>query len=247
MQKTVICLKWGNAPYTAEWVNRLYRGVVRHLSPPFNFVAFTDDTDGLDPAIEARDINALTFAPELCGIWWKLAVLHPDAKLTGTCLFLDLDTVITGSLDDFFTYPGKLCIIHNWIERRKMIFRRRPLNGNSSVYRFSAGAHPEAADTFLRDPQAAQDKTKFSTEQIFMTRVVGLENITWWPEEWVRSFKRHAHPVYPLNKFLAPKIPLGCRILAFHGKPNPDDAIAGINCGGRKHSLPMPELTQYWR
>ena len=30
MEKTVVCLKWGNDPYSTEWVNRLYRGVKRH-------------------------------------------------------------------------------------------------------------------------------------------------------------------------------------------------------------------------
>ncbi|MGI9347948.1 MAG: glycosyl transferase [Gammaproteobacteria bacterium] len=239
-QKTVICMKWGTDLYNAEYINRLYRGVKRHLSPPFNFVCFTDNADDVDAGIDARDLQMLSFEPAVTGMARKLALMHPKANLHGTCLFLDLDIVITGNLDDFFTYPGKFCIIHNWIERRKQIFRRRPLNGNSSVYRFVAGAHPQALEKHLANPEVRPN-------QAFLTRAVGLENITWWPEEWVRSFKRHAHPVYPLNKFLAPKIPPGCRILAFHGKPNPDDAIAGINCGGYKHSLPMPELAQYWR
>ena len=82
MEKTVVCLKWGNDPYSTEWVNRLYRGVKRHLAPPFNFVCFTDEYNGLESSIEARDIKALTFAPELSGIWWKLSVMHPDAKFT---------------------------------------------------------------------------------------------------------------------------------------------------------------------
>ena len=87
--KTVVCLKWGDL-YSAEYVNKLYRGVCRHLSPPFSFVAFVDDATGLDEGIEARDINALTFAPQLCNIWWKLAIMHPAANLRGSCLFLDL-------------------------------------------------------------------------------------------------------------------------------------------------------------
>lgn len=50
-EKTIVCLKWGNTLYSPEWVNRLYRGVKRHLTPPFNFVCFTDETAGLDPGI----------------------------------------------------------------------------------------------------------------------------------------------------------------------------------------------------
>lgn len=246
-EKTVVCLKWGKNLYDVEWVNRLYRSVARHITPPFNFVCFTDEAEGLEPAIDARDIHSLTIQPELSGIWWKLAVLHPVANLKGSCLFLDLDVVITDSLDDFFTYPGRFCMIHNWIERRKQIFRPRPLIGNSSTFRFTAGQEFHVVDQFLADPARAKNHSIYVTEQAFMTQAVGLEHIKWWPEKWVRSFKRHCLPIYPLNKWTVPKIPTDCRILAFHGNPKINEVIAGVNCGGRKHCLPMPELEKYWQ
>ena len=247
-EKTVVCIKWGNKPYTAEWINRLYRGVSRHLSPPFNFVAFTDETDGLEPAIEARDINTLTFAPELCGIWWKLAVLHPDAKLKGTCLFLDLDTVIVDDINPFFSYPGEFCIIRNWIAWRKTIFRPLPKIFGSSVYRYVAGGYPEAAETFLRDPQTAQDRTKYSTEQVFMTHAIGADKATWWPVKWVKSYKYHLRPPFPLNWVMAPKIPKGARILNLSGEPKQEDAInIGLQRGWHRRILPMPQLAEHWK
>jgi len=43
-----------------------------------------------------------------------------------------------------------------------------------------------------------------------------------WPDEWVRSFKRHCRPVFPLNLILQPKLPKNARIVAFHGKPDPE-------------------------
>ena len=246
-EKTVICLKWGAAPYSADWINRLYRGVARHLSPPFNFVAFTDETDGLDPAIEARDIHSLTFAPELEGIWWKLAVLHPDAKLTGTCLFLDLDSIIVGGLDKVFNHPGDFCAIRNWISWRKTILRPRPWIFNTTLYRFQAGAHPEAVETFLRDPAAANDKTKFSTEQKFMTHAIGAENATWLPVAWVQNYKYDLRPPFPLNWVCKPKIPPQAKIITFTGIPKQDQAITtGDTRGWHRRTLPMPELARYW-
>ena len=247
-QKTVVCLKWGSGPYSAEWVNRLYRGVRRHLAPPFNFVCFTDEPEGMEPAIEARDIQSLTFEPPLCGIWWKLAVLHPDAKLQGQCLFLDLDNLIVGDLNDFFTYPGEFCVIHNWISWRKTILRPRPDIFNSSAYRFHAGAHPEAAELFLRDPAAAQDKSRFSTEQAFMTHAIGAERATWWPPEWVRSYKYDIRPPFPLNWVMTPKIPTGARVLALTGQPKPNEAIErGDTRGWHRRTLPMPALAEHWQ
>ena len=244
MKKNVVCLKWGSA-YDADWVNRLYRGVCRHLTPPFDFICFTDNTDGLDPAVQTRDIHSLTFAPSLNGIWWKLALSHPQANLPGNCLFLDLDIVIIDNLDVFFTLPGRFCIIHNWVERRKQILRPPPAIGNSSVFRFVGGNEPQLVEEFLRDPVAATQD--FPTEQAFMTSAIGLENVTWWPVEWVRSYKRHCLPPFPLNWLLSPKMPAKTRILAFHGYPKPEDAIRGFADKPHKRARPMPSLAPYWR
>ena len=245
-EKTVVCLKWGSSVYSVDWINRLYRGVYRHLSPPFRFVAFTDEIKGLEPGIESRNIEQLTFAPSLSGIWWKLAIMHPNANLNGTCLFLDLDTVITGNLDDFFTFPGRFCIIRNWIERRKQIFRHRPFIGNSSVFRFVADQEEHVVTSFIKNPTRANNRKLFRTEQAFMTAAVGLNNITWWPEKWVRSYKRHCLPPFPLNRFLPPTIPQDTRVLAFHGNPKPSEVICGVPDKWHKYSLPMTELEAHW-
>lgn len=247
MEKTVVCLKWGPPPYSADWINRLYRGVKRNLTPPFRFVAFTDETEGLEPAIEARDIDLLSFTPRICNFWWKLALPHPDAGLSGRCLFLDLDNVIVGSLDGFFDHPGEFCVIRNWINRRKRVLRTWPRIFNSSVYRFEAGAHPELAEAFIADPDRAEDKRFYTTEQRFMTEQIGAERATWWPYEWVRSYKYDMRPPFPLNWFRPPQIPPGARILCLTGYPKPHQAISeGARGALHRRMLPMPELQQYW-
>ena len=53
---------------------------------------------------------------------------------TAAILFLDLDLVIVASIDCLFAHPGAFCIIENWTQRGRGI-------GNSSVFRFEAGAH----------------------------------------------------------------------------------------------------------
>ena len=248
MNKTVVCLKWGRNVYNAEYVNRLYRAVARHLSPPFNFVCFTDEPEGMESAIEARDITSLTFAPELQGIWWKLAVMHPDAKLSGgRCLFLDLDTVVVDDLNCFFTHTGQFCIIRNWIAWRKKIFRPWPKIFGSSVFRFEAGAHPEAAEVFIKDPANALNRDKFSTEQVFMTHAIGAENATWWPYPWIKSYKYHMRPPFPLNWVKTPQIPAGAKILNLSGHPKQEQAInEGVRRSWHRRILPMPELKKHW-
>ena len=242
--RAVVCLKWGDK-YGAEYVNRLYRGVARHLRGDFRFICFTEDARGIASEVEIRDIDSLAAAEHMRrSIWLKLALSHPRAGLSGRCLFLDLDLVILDSLDDFFSYPGEFIIIRNWIERRKLIFRRRPDIGNSSVFRFEAGGAPEPLEKYLADPEnAGRD---FTTEQAFLTHAVG-DKKTYWPEEWVRSFKYHCRPIFPFNWIMTPRFPKEAKILVFHGDPNPDEAVAGYAGKWNHHSLPCPQIAEHWR
>ena len=51
--QTVICMKWGTA-FGADYVNRLYRGVMRNVARPTRFVVLTDDPSGLADGVERR-------------------------------------------------------------------------------------------------------------------------------------------------------------------------------------------------
>ena len=255
----VICLKWG-ARYPAHYVNRLYAGVKRNLSRPFRFVCFTDSADGLDEGIEAQPIppppEGLPAGKRWPTVYTKLALFRDGCgDLEGPTLFLDIDQMITGPMDRFFDFnPGGFCIIHNWIERRKLIFRRRPDIGNSSCFRFEAGKSNRVWEAFRDNLETAYDKRRFTTEQAFMTHAVGLENITWWPDGWVVSFKRGCHRPFPFNLFKPPKkTPAGASILCFHGDPSPEEAIAGFTeHHGKKvrihqRTLPAPWLDALWK
>lgn len=232
----VLCLKWGTL-YSADYVNRLYRGVSKHLHRPFRFVCVTDDPTGLCEGVETAPIppmpEGMAFNDQYTkwpNIYIKLCLFEKGfANLEGPTLFLDIDQIITGDLDCFFDYkPGKFCIIHNWVELRKRLFRKVPFCGNSSCFRFEAG---EASDyiyrQFLKELPTALDYNVYSTEQVFMTHAVGHENVNFWPANFVRSFKRSCVWPWPLNHFLVPRLPKDTRILCFHGNPSPNEAIAG--------------------
>lgn len=252
----VLCLKWGTL-YSAEYVNRLYRGVKAHLHRPFRFVCVTDDPSGLDDGVDAEPIppmpDGMAFNDQYTGwpnIYIKLCLFKKGlADLRGPTLFLDIDQVITGDLDCFFDFqPGRFCIIHNWVELRKRLFRKVPFCGNSSCFRFEAG---EASDRiyrqFLADLPTALDYTVYCTEQNYMTHAVGRENITFWPDNFVRSFKRSCAWPWPLNHFLTPRLPQDTRILCFHGSPSPTEAIAGYR--GRHLNTwtrPAPWVKELW-
>lgn len=229
----VICLKWGTA-YPPVYVNRLYAGVKRHLKRPFRFVCFTNEPEGLVDGVEVRPVpprpEGLEPRRKWPTVYTKLALFRDGCGgLVGPTLFLDIDQIICGDMDRFFDYrPGEFCIIHNWIEWRKRIFRKRPAIGNSSCFRFEAGTMNRVWELFDSDIADAYDKSRYATEQAFMTHAVGLfGKVNWWPEEWIASFKRNCTRTFPLNRFLAPRKPTGASILCFHGHPNQQEATEG--------------------
>ncbi|MDD9863353.1 MAG: glycosyl transferase [Gammaproteobacteria bacterium] len=243
MQRTIVCLNWGTR-YGAQYVNKLYHSVARYLRGDFAFFCFTDNDAGIVPAVETRDIDELALESHMrCTVWLKCALLHPHAGLHGRFLFLDLDLVVLNPLDELFDYPGEFCITHNWIERRKLILRKRPDIGNSSVFRFEGGTLPDVAERYLADPQAARDD--FPTEQAFLSAAIG-ERKNYWPQQWVKSYKHHGRPVFPLNWVLRPRLPRKAKLLVFHGRPDIDEAIAGFHAPWHKKILPCPQLAEFW-
>ncbi|ARN56834.1 glycosyl transferase [Sedimentisphaera salicampi] len=242
----IITLKWGNL-YGYEYVNRLQKAVERNLSIKHNFICFTDDKTGLNNSIQPYPIPEIDLPPQpkVTG-WRKLCLFRPDLPIEGICLFLDLDILILNSIDKFFDYgeDDQIPIIHNWIEPYKTILRKRPEIGNSSVFRFEANKCTFVYEQFLREKEWALEN--FRPPQTYLTHCIRPKMI-YWPEQWVRSFKRHCRPVFPLNLLLTPKIPENASILAFHGKPDPHEALAGYR--GRKlnhFSRPAKWIEDYW-
>ena len=114
LQQTGICMKWGSR-YSADYVNRLYSTVMRHTRRPTRFLCFTDNTAGITASAETAPLPQIDLPEEVFVRgkrvkvrylpWRKIALWQRDlAGLTGEVLYLDLDLVVTGSLDEFFDY-----------------------------------------------------------------------------------------------------------------------------------------------
>jgi hypothetical protein len=232
-------MKWGTK-YGPEYVNRLYAMVRRHLRGDFRFVCLTDRRDGVRSEVQCLPIPPLAL-PE--GIpergWTKLTTFSADLHgLSGTALFLDLDVVIVDDITPFFEQPGRFVIIHDW---------KRPwrVTGNSSVYRFEIGAHPDVLERFRREH--ASIRARLRNEQAWLSEYMQQQGVlTYWPREWCASWKYHCVPSWPLNYVMPPSMPSGARILVFHGVINPPDALAGRSTHAWRRARPAPWLAQHW-
>lgn len=234
----VICMKWGTK-YGPEYVNRLYAMVARNLSLPFRFVCLTDDATGLNENIQTFAIPSLGLdlnGPERG--WNKLVTFQERLyDLSGRALFLDLDLIITASINDFFELPGSVIIIKDWLKRDG--------TGNSSVYRFTIGEHSDVLADFKADFAAV--KRQFRNEQEYLSAALLKKNaLTYWPETWCRSFKRHCMHYFPVSLLKPPSIPDGAKIIVFHGHPHPDEAIEGRTGKWYRFARPAAWVKQYW-
>jgi len=231
----VICMKWGKL-YGPEYVNCLRAGVGRHLRRPFRFVCFTDDAAGLRDDVQALPLPELGLPQGQGDLRWrKLAVFRRELHdLQGPTLFLDLDLVVVGPLDDFFELPGRFRII-----RDDDLFRRKPLRrlnperdrflhsvGNSSVFRFEVGQHGYILDAYLADPRGAAERYEIS-QQFQSARLAAHGELQYWPRGWCVSFKNDCVPRGLASWWRDPALPAGAKIVVFAGSPKMGEVLAG--------------------
>lgn len=219
----VVCLKWGDK-YPADYVNKLHGMVRRHLTLPFFFHCMTEDSHGLSPEIHVLPLPDLG----VHGWWYKLYLFNSSFYgLSGDILFLDLDVVITGSMDNLLTYsPGSFCIAPD----------KLPGAYNSSVLRFKIGSMAFIWDSFVCQKEAVMGR--FHGDQDWIQHLVLKAQI--YPYPMVVSYKfdcyssarfsgggvgkwlrRHGY-FLPRKKAVYPD---GASVVLFHGKPDPEDVM----------------------
>jgi hypothetical protein len=244
MQQTVICAKWGTR-YPPLYVNCLWSMIQRNTSRDTRLICYTDDPAGIDPAVVTRPLPPVNLPRWAANLpWRKIGFWAPDpGGISGDVLFLDLDLVVTGSIDVFFDYEPEstFCVIENWTQMGSGI-------GNTSVYRFRVGSHPYIYETLQRDPERVL--AAYPNSQTYISRTIREK--TFWPHEWCESFKHTLMPRWPMNFLRSTPLPPQARVVAFTGKPDPDEARDGDWQAPwykkiYKHVRPTPWIAEHWR
>lgn len=215
----VVCMKWGDR-YPAVFVNRLYAMVARNTSWSIRFVCFTDDPTGIRPEVECQPLPKFDYDPKLGKYWPKLGLMQKGlGGLEGMTLFLDLDLVILGNIDEMFRYPGRFLIIKEWKDPHLGY-------GNSSVVRYFIGAESAVIDRFHATPHDEIMSRYDGKEQNFLSKAV--DEIAFWPPEWVPAFNLACLPRNRLVRFFTtPVKPKDGKILVFYGSITPASALRG--------------------
>ena len=196
---TVLCVLRSGPAYEAGMVARLQGAVARHLSVPHEFKCLSD------VPVPCKRIPLVHDWP---GWWAKIELFRPGV-ITGPTLYLDLDTVIVGSIDRLAHFDSDFAIMRNL---------NMPHMPGSAVMWLKNPPH-HIYETFRENPAhyIAQysDKSQgcYLGDQAFIWDAMDrkVEYLTDKVPGLVRSYRRHC----------AAGVPEGCSVVAFGGDKKP--------------------------
>ena len=216
----IVTVQLGNR-YPDAWTTRLANMVARNLQEHHRFIIYTDKPDrarfqtdsSSNQVVEVRDLQQ----GKLQGYFGKLRLF--DQALTGTepFLFLDNTLVIRSSISELVEIGRKndqhLTGVRDWNYPilNSSVMWVKPNNNTQEVWEaWSSGRY--------------QDES-FPGDQNFILRALRKEELAYWPEGIVCSYKTLRNLANRDRK--QEKLQLeGCSILKFHGNPKPSEVIS---------------------
>jgi hypothetical protein len=203
---TVWCLNWGDK-YSDYYVQRLQQSVSDYVTLKHRFICITE-----------REIEGVETIPPVVvwpGWWGKIQLFKPGFA-DDYNLWLDLDVVITGNLDNMILqYSGEhMACAKNWAASG--------WGGcQSSVMLWKGGKGCQAEiiyrtfdPTTLHWPPVSKPGVLWGDQEwITILRNTGRLAVTHFDPALVQSYKYHCRD----------GLPDGAKIIVFHGEPKPSE------------------------
>jgi hypothetical protein len=222
--------------YTAEDVNTWASMVSRHLTLPHRLACVTNTPKGIDSSVEILPLPEIAVSssrwPSSKGLpqcFRRLDLWRADAAKTygERIVSMDLDCVVTGSLDSLFDRPDDVVMCQG--KAGKAFY-------NGSMLLLKAGARPEVFERISQQEIAVATERHLGSDQAWIGHVLGPNEATWTENDGVYrysvqqfpapvknrhnfAYSRKALPLQELN----PKPPENMRILFFAGAYKPRD------------------------
>lgn len=190
----VACVYKTGGDFTAEYVRRLYGNVLKHSRREVNFLTYTDSKEDLPG----------TLVPLQEGLpgWWSKLELFKDFR--GRTVYFDLDTVITGSLEELYDYDGPMALIRDFYHSN--ILSTGVMAWNSPMQFLMPTK--EEKNRILKNPSAMDQHHIVKKLECMKWRVDIVQDII-----SLASYKAHCRC----------GVPEGTKIVCFHGRPRPHE------------------------
>lgn len=192
---------WGTK-YSTSYVDKLERGVNRHMRESYEFRVFEPETrDAALTAIPGCFARLRMFCPE----WQAKKGISPGDKL----VCLDLDVVVTGGLDRLWQRNDSFVILHG-------ANSLNPCPYNGSVMMLRAGEHASVWTEFSLEKAKKIRQMEFPDDQGWLWHVMpGSAGWRCGPHQ--AGIYAFGKPGWPTNN----ELPADARLVAFPGWRDP--------------------------
>lgn len=196
---TVVTVLRGGGEYTPDHVISLFRQVRAHAGIGARFIVLTDTP------VEQSGIEQRALRQKWPGWWAKMELYSAQHDDLGDFLYVDLDTLIVGSLTDVLSV-NRLTLLKDFYY---------PERAQSGLMFLTKAARAEACAAFLEGPDAVM--CAFRGDGEFLDHLWRFKAARWQdvlPDQ-VLSFKVH------VRQRKGQTVPETARIVCYHGRPRP--------------------------
>lgn len=228
----IVCLKWG-AKYGAEYVNRLYSGIIRNTTKKIKFHCFTDDSSGINSNVVIHNLPYTNIKS-----WWNKLYLFSNninIPLGEKIFYVDLDTLITSNIDDLLSAPCETIIV-----LRDFLSGIAQTAGNmgSGLMSWQHGDYEYIWNKFIKNPNAAIKQVEPHGDQHWVDLCV--EHKQYWQELFpnkVVSFKVHCQQ----------GLPASASVICYHGVPGIPESVTFRGKVWKFNITPQPWVLKFWK
>lgn len=183
-----------------DYVHNLRAQLRRYLTVPHRFYVITDDAASNYPRMRVK--------PSVHNGWWEKIRLFKPGMFEGRVLFLDLDTILVGDIDDIAAYDGPFATLHDFWNPKGLgpaVMLFDPKWAEFIYQEWAGEGFPK------HDPRGDQAWIENRNQGRMRKEVDILQDL--FPGRFV-SYKTHC----------TKGIPEGASVVCFHGKPRPHEA-----------------------